>query len=234
MISVVTWLWNEGFRDYRPEHINACALMFKRGLSLHHNFVCIADESNGLDAGVNWIQTPEAAANLGKLRSPEGARFPSCYRRLWMFSNAAKVLGDRVLLIDLDLVLTGDITPLFDRKEDFVGWRPHMKWGDAKRFGGGLYLLTPGTRTAVYDKFDGLESIRCARSAGYRGSDQAWISYCLAAQEASWSDDQGIYSIRDIKDGRLPLPEDARLVQFNGPQKPWNSPLPWVQRYWPQ
>jgi hypothetical protein len=231
-LSVVTWLWQEGFRDYGPQHVNSLARMIRARLRLPHRFVCVADDPSGFDAGVEYFPTPATALAVGRLRNPEGPRFPSCYRRLWMFSETARALGELLLLLDIDLLATNELAPLIDQPHDFVGWRPRMKWGNQARIGGGIYLLKAGTRTHVWNRFKGAESILEARRAGYRGSDQAWLSYCLAATEASWNDRAGIYSIRDLRNGRDPLPADARLVQFNGPQKPWNSPLPWVKDHW--
>lgn len=232
MIAVVTWLWQEGFRDYSAEHVNVLARMIKRRLSLPHRFICITDSHEGLDNGVTWFPTPEAVTSLRRMQSPEGGRFPSCYRRLWMWSDAARELGDRVMLIDIDLTAHAELTPLFDRRADFVGWRPRAQWGQPTRYGGGLYLLTPGTRTHVWTSFDGNKSVRTARANGFRGSDQAWISFALGHAEDVWPDDAGLYSIRDIQNGKLPLPRDARLVQFNGPQKPWNTQLAWAREAW--
>lgn len=232
MKSVVCWMWNEGFREYRPEHVNALAKMIQRHLQEPHRFICITDETEGFSADVEVIPTPEAAKRLAQMKSPEGGRFPSCYRRLWMFSEEAKILGDRVLLIDIDLVVVADLAPIFDRPEEFVGWRPFRDWGNQCRFGGGIYLLTPGTRTEVWTEFKGAESVLKARKAGFRGSDQAWLSYMLGHREKYWGRDSGIYSIRDMKGTEQILPRDARLVQFNGPTKPWASPLPWVRQHW--
>ena len=176
--------------------------------------------------------TPPEAAEIGALRSPEGGKFPSCYRRLYNFSDGAKAFGERLLCIDVDTVPCGNWAPLFESKEDFVGWRPLRTWGKQLRFGGGLYLLTAGSRTDVWTDFHGAPSIAAARSAGFRGSDQAWISYKLARHEPYFGRHAGIYSIRDLSNGRLPLPKDARMVHWNGHQKAWTSSLPWVLEHW--
>ena len=226
-------MWNDvhlGDRPYAPEHVNALRIAVARHLPLPHRFICVADSYEGFDAEVEVILTPPEAKEIGELRSPEGGRFPSCYRRLWNFSEGAKVFGDRILCTDVDWVPTGDLAPLFDRTEDFVGWRPLKCWGKNMRLGGGVYLLTPGTRTEVWSTFRGPPSIAEARRAGFRGSDQAWISYKLGGTAAVYGRDAGIYSIRDLDNGQQPLPTDARMVHFNGHQKMWTSPLPWVSR----
>jgi hypothetical protein len=234
MLTIVCWLWNEGFRDYRPEHACTLRKMIARHLSIQHRFVCIADDTQGFDAETEVIETPVAAKGLGALRSPEGERFPSCYRRLWMFSEEARVLGDRVLLIDVDLVVVKDFACIVNRDEDFVGWRPYRDWGAQMRYGGGIYLLRTGTRTSVWHDFHGATSIAKARSKGFRGSDQAWLSYKLGPNEPYWDHAAGIYSVRDFSP-LTALPNGARIVQTNGGQKPWSASsrsVPWIAENW--
>ncbi len=235
MLSIVTWLWDEpGNRKYRPEHVNVMQRMFARTLTVPHRFICVADEAKGFAPEVEVVITPPAALEAGRLRSPEGPRFPSCYRRLWTFSDeACSVLGERVFLTDIDIVLTGDLAPVVSRDEDFVGWRPLARWGKRDdRIGGGMYLLKTGTRTRVWSDFNGAKSIAVARGHGFRGSDQAWLSYCLAGKEVCWPQKSGIYSIRDMKGMEHKLPGDAIVVHFNGATKPWDSPIKWVREYW--
>jgi hypothetical protein len=203
--------------------------MVARHMRGPHRFICVADSAKGFDKDVEVVITPKAAAKIGQHRSPEGSRFPSCYRRLWTFSKDATVLGDKVLLIDIDLIVTGDLAPLFSRPEEFVGWRPYRDWGTKLRFGGGIYLLKTGSRSHVWDDFQGSASIQRARSLGFRGSDQAWISHKLASTEKYFDRSSGIYSIRDLDRVNPKLPSDARIVQFNGPVKPWASEIPWVR-----
>jgi hypothetical protein len=152
-----------------------------------------------------------------------------------MFSDEARVLGERVLLIDIDLVVVADLTPIFDPPQEFVGWRPFRDWGNQCRFGGGIYLHTPGSRAHVWNDFNGSRSIAQARAAGFRGSDQAWISFKLSGQETYWGRESGIYSIRDFRTEQEALPPDARLVQMNGPVKPWAPEaqrISWIRQHW--
>jgi hypothetical protein len=235
-VSIVTWLWHDGSpraNEFCPAHVNVLRKMIARTFSLPHRFICVADSKEGFDPEVEVFIAPPEAVRVGQHRTPEVSnRFPSCYRRLWMFSPEAKALGDRVMLLDIDVVVLRDLAPLFDRTEDFVGWRPFRDWGNQKRFGGGIYLYRTGTRNHVWETFKGQPSILEARRAGYRGSDQAWISYRLAQTEPYYERDSGIYSIRDFKTPCAEPPSDARIVQLNGPCKPWKSDLPWIKANW--
>ncbi len=234
MISVVCWMWPGPLRTFLPEHVNVLGKLVARHLTIPHRFICVTDSAEGLAPHVTWFETPPEAKAMGLHQSPEGPRFPSCYRRLWSFSKEAAVLGDTLLVIDIDLVVVGNIDHLFDGDEEFVGWRPYRDWGAKLRYGGGIYRLRTGTRARVWENFKGGESIRLARRADFRGSDQAWISYELTkgnAVERYWDRAAGLYSVRDLSPA-LHLPRDARLVQFNGGVKPWQSPVGWVRQAW--
>lgn len=223
-------------RAFKPEHVNRLAQLFKKHLPVEHRFVCVADDPKGFSADVHVIETPLKAREMAGWRSPEGNRFPACYRRLWAQSaDAAKVLSERCLLIDADLIPVRDLSPIVLRDEPFVGWRPFRDWGRKMRIGGGIYLFSPGANAQVWDAFvqHPRAVITEARNAGFRGSDQAILSYYLADKVPVYGRDSGIYSIRDL-DTAHNLPKDARLVQFNGPIKPWEyrGPASWVAAHW--
>ena len=227
-------------RCFKPAHVIQLAKRVREVLPIPHRFVCITDEiPEGLTSvshDVHWIQTPEAALAAGDLRSPEGNRFPSCYRRLWAQSKeAATILSDWVMLIDIDLTPIDDWSRLIRPEIPFVGWRPYRDWGKKLRIGGGIYGFKPGAQLEVWDEFirNPRAAIAAAANAGFRGSDQAWLSYKLAHKVPIYGRGDGIYSIRDLGASHT-LPKDARLVQFNGPQKPWSyhGPADWVAKYW--
>lgn len=233
-VDIVCYLWKgpDERRVFAPQHVNVLASMFKRHLRRPHRVICISDETEGFDEGIVVWRTPPAAAALAGLPTLEGPRFPSCYRRLWTFSReAADQLNPRVMVVDIDLVVLRDISHLFCFDAPFIGCRPLMTWGNQQRVAGGMYLFRPADMTRIYDDFDS-EAPMLARRAGYRGSDQAWISYCVGPNVSIWPGDAGLYSIRDMRNGKEPLPSDAAVVQFNGPIKPWDSPLPWVRDNW--
>ncbi len=223
-------------RSFKAEHVNRLQELFALHLPVPHRFVCIADDTEGFNAKVTVIKTPEAALAAGRIRSPEGNRFPSCYRRLWAQSEEAKaVLSERVLLGDIDMIPVNDLLPIVDRAEPFVGWRPFRDWGKKTRIGGGLYLYTPGAHVKVWTDFikNPHAAVAEARNAGFRGSDQAWLSHKLAGKVPVWGRDSGLYSIRDLGADHA-LPADARLVQFNGPDKCWSyrGRGSWVAKHW--
>jgi len=228
--SVVTYKWTPqvGYRStYGPEQVNTLYRMVQRHYPHPHRFICVTDDPTGIDPNVEIVQLWN---DFGHLESPHGRKNPSCYRRLKAFSpDIAKTFGKRFVSLDLDCVISGDLTPLWHRAEDFV------IWGDTNprtAYNCSMYLLTAGARPTVWQTFDPDRSPAEAKRAGCWGSDQGWISYCLGPKEAKWTRADGVYSFRnDLKPhGRL-LPKDARIVLFHGAVDPWShcaQQLPWV------
>lgn len=250
MNTIVVWVWS-GERSYTMRHAEALAEMLRKTQTDHeYRLVVIADEPSPID-GVEVIRTPPAALEMASVRTPESSNFPSSYRRLWLFSDeAAEVIGGTALQVDIDLVPVASWRHLFELRPEapFIGWKPGMKWGvREKRVGGGTWRLRLGTHPEVWDDFarDPEAAKAEARTAGYRGSDQAWISHKLAAGCAIFDPGAGIHSIRDYTRDRghrrgiviESLPADACMVHFNGPEKPWHasswSAHPWLADHWP-
>lgn len=232
-VTVVCWKWRPppGFwTEYDAGHVHALRAMVARHYRRPHEFVCITDDPRGLDPSIRVIPLwPDHAG----LPGPHGV---SCYRRLRAFAaDAADWLGPRIVSLDLDTVLVGDVAPLWDRPEDFV------IWGDTARgtpYNGSMWLLRAGTRRPVWETFDPATSPARARALGYIGSDQAWIGACLGPSEPKWSAADGVYSWRvHVKRAGGALPPDARVVFFHGREKPWAAALqaryPWIAAHYP-
>ena len=235
-LTVVTWLWAGQKKAFLPEYANRLASMFGRCCTIPHRFVCITDfPADKFESRVDVVRMPESAQSMRGIRSPEGAGFPSCYRRLWVFSDEARALGERILSVDLDVVLTGNIDHIAALDAPFVGWVPGDNvWNGRRRYGGGLYLLRTGAHPEVWRDFNGVQSIRAARRAGYRGSDQAWLNFKLYGRSARIPSDAGVVMFRPWakRPERLPVGRVC-MVQFSGPRKPWNhTHVSWVKKHW--
>lgn len=227
MLDVCCFKWaTPGYRStFGPETVNTLARMVARHFHREHRFTCITDDPAGIDPTIRVIPLWKDWAHL---QSPHGGGNPACYRRLKLYSPEARtIIGERILALDLDVVITGDVTPLWDRSEDFV------IWGDTAPgtpYNGSMVLMTAGCRAQVWETFDPIESPKAATKLGYWGSDQAWISCCLGPNERIWTWQDGVYSFRNhmIVRGRPGiLPSGARIVIFHGKFDPWE---PEVQR----
>jgi hypothetical protein len=243
MLDIVCWKWKPrtAYRSqFGPDTVNTLMRMVARNLKMPHRFTCITDDASGIDSAVRVIPLWNTFAEIP---SPAGPRNPSCYRRLRMFSpEARELIGERIVSMDLDTVITGDVTPLFDRDDDFIIWggqgiQPRSPvpfcW-----YNGSLMMLKAGTRTKVWTEFNPSLSPALAHRANSRGSDQGWITHCLGTGEKIWTSKDGVYSYRNhVAVNKNTLPSDARIVAFHGAHDPWMPEVqranPWIKEfYW--
>lgn len=235
-LVVVSWKWKQVLTNPRinftADHVNTLRRMVERNYPHPHKFVCITDDPAGIDPEVTVIPLWSDYANLS---NPGGPHKPSCYRRLKLFSKGIESLvGRRFVSLDLDAVVVGDLSSLWNRPDDFV------IWGDTAKgtpYNGSMFLLTAGTRSKVWDDFDPVESPQMGRRLRYIGSDQAWIGASLGPNEPKWTAADGVYSYRNellLKGNRLPA--NAKIVFFHGRHKPWHSEIhggiEWVRKNW--
>ena len=236
-LTFVCWRWRPptGYRStFGPETVYALRDMIRRHYDRPHRFVCVTDEPEAL----RGIETIPLWADCANIPSPIGHSYPSCYRRLKVFApDAGDLFGPRLVSIDLDMVIVRDITPLFDRPEDFVIWG-ESDFPKTTPYCGSLWMLKTGSRPQVWTEFDRKSSPKRAWQAGCRGSDQGWISFILGPKEATWTRKDGVYSYRKhITQMHNHLPADARMVVFHGKTDPWSHKarqIPWIAQHYPQ
>lgn len=263
MISFVCWKWRDARngRLFSSSHVNVLAAMIGRNYRAPHRVICITDEPEGLDRG---LVTPVAMPVTGfehlinpsettqRMRAAMPARrmgrrliagrpgrgpkpFPSCYRRLWVFSAAAReLLGDRIFSLDIDVIVVGDLVPLVDRTASFVGWcDDRFGW---RKIAGGAYLLKTGAHQEVWSEFDADRSPALAAAAGNGGSDQAWMSYKLYPPPQHWSSADGLLKLKWTPANADKPPDGARLVFTSGESPPWDAHVqrryPWITSHW--
>lgn len=222
VLTIVCWKWEQsGYRvRFSADQVNILARMIKRNYKKPCQLICITDDPKG----IKEMDTIPIWDDHERVPNPSGKHLPSCYRRLKIFDpKVAEELGaTRILSIDLDVVITGDVSMIFDRPDPFVGWKvPGVFVPEV--YNGSMFMFTPGHYSWIWETFDPVKSPILAKQAGYQGSDQAWLSYCLKAREPGWGKHDGVYSYpRDVRTV-MGLPAQARIVIFHGARKPWDS-----------
>jgi hypothetical protein len=216
VLNVVLWKWrNSGnWKHYDAGHVNRLARMLAAHLRVPHRVVCFTDDAGGIDESVKCLPLDSAAAPI-----PRFERMPlrNCFRKLGLFNPAMRdIAGERLLQIDLDTVIVGDITHLAERVEPMVIWRSPSVGKKGFALNTSLVLLTAGSRADIWDTYcsDPEGVARAAQLAGWTGTDQAVVAH-LAPEAATFEESDGVISFRDhLKGGMRGLPPDARMVSF--------------------
>lgn len=229
MLTVVCFKWRTpGYRGvFDSSHVNTLRDMVARHYPDPHRFVCVTDDPRGIASGIEILPLWDDYANVP---NPTGGGRPTCYRRLKLFSaDAGDVFGDRIVWLDLDTVICGDLRPLWNRPEPIVLWRnPQNLWP----YNGAMGMLNAGARPHVWTDFHPIRSPAQTHAARYRGSDQAWLSFKIPG-EATWSEADGVYYIGSMPNrDRRSLPGNAKIIFFTGGDPPWKSPIPWAREHY--
>lgn len=240
MLQVVLWKWDQpGFRmSYTAEHVNVMCSMIRRNLNgTPHRIICITDNNDG----ITECETAHLWRDLDDTPNRSGRHLPSCYRRLKLYDpKTQKDLGidkgDRILGLDLDSLITGPLREIVKTEGRYVGWQlaghehPFV-------FNGSFQMFDAGDLEHIWKDFDPKVSPWTASNAGFRGSDQAWLSYNLVGKEGSvgleWPE-VASYPLQNRIQGVLKT--ETRIVFFHGSEKPWTPNAifntPWIERYW--
>jgi hypothetical protein len=224
-LTILTFLWGSKYSLY---YVDRLAAGIRRHLTQPYRFICIHDRG-----GAGWTADYEHHP----LPDPGLAAIPGCFARLRTFSPAWQhqlgiAPGERIVWLDLDLVVTGRLEPLFDRDEDLV----ILQGANASNpcpFNGSVLMLRAGAHARVWSDF----SPAAAKAIPYHSfpDDQGWIA-AKVPRAAGWQAGvrSGIYAF--AKPGwpkGLSLPAGARIVAFPGGRDPSDyAYLDWIKTHW--
>lgn len=224
MLTVSTWLWGD---KYTVEDV----MKLRRGIARHltqpHRFLVMTERER------EW--EPPESVERHAIKDPDLLRHKGCFARLRMFDSGwqkNRGIDDRLVCLDLDVIIVGPLDPLFDRPERFV-----ILAGANSRnpcpYNGSVIMLRPGHNEIVWSLFS--YEAACKLKFYEYPDDQGWLAHMLP-NEATWQCGRksGIYGF--MKPGWITgdvLPEQARIVAFPGARQPSNfMHLDWVKRNW--
>ena len=209
---------------YGPEYVNILYAMVKRNITIPHKFVCITDDPTDLTPGIHILPMQESIV--------EG-----WWHKLTLFKPTIGDLTGRILFLDLDVIITGNIDCFFIDKDFSI----IKEWILNRGFNSSVFLLEIGKYTHVWDSYKA-ELDKNQRTGkikgqirGYNG-DQDWITEQILNPH-TWPMEWVPSYKYTCQDG---LPEGSKIVIFHGKPNPpdaikgWKrwGPSPWITKYW--
>jgi hypothetical protein len=236
-LTVVCWMWNGAGKpsvpywrhsvyDYR--HVNALQQMVARHYAKPHRFVCVCDDPTNIEC---------ETIPLGDWNLHLPGIIPGTWTRLRAFApGMSEVLGPRYVSLDLDCCIVGDLSPIFDRTEPFLGWLSKGKRDLPCIYNASLWMADTEAFPELFTTFDAKRSPQLMEKLGYVGTEQAWMSYKLGDRQPAVTWREGVVSYRfQVRANKGRLPDDARIVFFHGPKKPWHlRHHAWVRKNYPE
>jgi hypothetical protein len=226
MLAISTWLWGE---KYSVQDIYKLKRGIVRHLKQPHRFLVMTERER------DW--TPPDGIERHAIKDPELLSVQGCFARLRMFDygwQQNRKIDDRLVCLDLDLVITGGLDVLFDRPESFVifaGANSH----NPCPFNGSVMMLRPNCHGEIWNDFS-LQNIQQIPFYEFP-DDQGWIAHKLP-NAATWQcgKKSGIYAFMKPTTAQWigqGLPDRARIVAFPGARQPKDfQHLNWVKQNW--
>ena len=212
-------------RRYSARYVNVLCHSVRRNLSFRHRFVCLTDNAKGLDEDIETFPLIEMPVPKGHRRHP--------WRKLMAFSpqlsEEYKIHG-RVLFLDLDLVITGNLNDLFLCPGRFLiirDWRRNFRLRKALGIctivgNTSVYRFEAGGQSQIWrnymkdpqgacDDYPNEQTFVTRYAKGLQFLPQEWCVNFKRQIMPSWF-------LRGVRMARLP--KDSRIVVFNGTPKP--------------
>jgi hypothetical protein len=242
-VNIICIKWGT---KYGPDYVNKLRSMVQRHLKRPHRFVCLTDDTNGIDPSIETKPIPMVGFDEFDQRKPW--TFGHGWLKLTSFASTLYDLEGRTLFLDLDIVIVDSLDPFFDAQADFTvikEWDKKDETGNTS-----CYLFTIGAHAdaLAYLKNDYPQSVANVRN------EQEFITQFVARQgrlaywPAEWC--------RSFKRHCMPkglmswfaeptIPGGARIVIFHGKPNPpdaiagisgkWYRRVPptrWVAEHW--
>lgn len=236
-VTVLCMKWGT---KYGPEYVNRLHAMTRRHLGAPHRFLCLTDDTAGLAPEVETAPIAELPPIPARERG---------WRKLAAFSPAAAArLGDRVLYLDLDVVVIGALDPFLDHPGAFPMIRD---WYHPIRIVGNssVFRFRPAERLVLFEQFCRTVDDVVRR---FRNEQEFLTAYLQERGELSfWPSDWapsyrvGCLPTWPLRAWRTPTPPpNARVIVFHGAPKPPDAiagrkglfqtyrPATWIADHW--
>lgn len=201
---------------YGVEHVAALASMLQRHGG--HTLTCVHSGFE-MPAGVRGIRMPDEVVALDDYLP-----------KLWAWSPELQCqMPGRYAVIDLDVVILGDIAPALATDE------PILLWDSAKDepYNTSLFTLEAGYGHEVWTSLSPARLASAKRLADRWTGDQSWVAFVLGNRVPTFGEDSGIIRYRPSLHREAP-PFGTRAAFFCGPFCPRTeqSKSRWVKRHW--
>jgi hypothetical protein len=221
LITFVTWLWGD---KYPAEYVYRLKSAIARNSYQPYRFLCVTDHDL---PGVYTTPIPD----------PDLTEHKGCLARLRLFDEVWQEemgipVGERVVNLDLDLIVTGEIDGLWRRGVSFAILKG-ANIANPCPFNGSVFMLRAGEHTEVWNRFS-LDALATIKRYEFP-DDQGWLWHMIPDADG-WKAGiaSGIYAFqkRGWTSGDQ-LPANAKIVAFPGKRDPAQyTHLEWVQRHW--
>ncbi len=184
---------------YNSAYVNVLADMVERNCSLAADFICFTDDPTGLNEGIDVRELPGGLEGW--------------WNKIYLFKPDLFPPKTRVVFLDLDVVVTGRLEPLIDRKGIATDWQQGG-------YNSSVMVWDSGEYEGIWNNFN-------PEIAKKMFGDQDWITTFGGWDEfpVGWIASYKIHSMKWPPTGSI-------IVAFHGDPKPHEINEGWVPEMW--
>lgn len=245
LVNVVCFKW--GTR-YGAHYVNNLYAGVKKHLLLPFRFLCVTDDANSLDEGIETVPIPG---------NPGIPGWPNVFLKLLITADGFANLEGPTLFFDIDILITSDIDCFFDympgKNIIIHNWIERRKTLFRKRpeiGNSSVFRFEAGQSQYICDTFMNEKERAIDRSVFV--TEQAFLTYAM--KERHWWPEEWVRSFKYNSVPPYPLnlfkaptlPPGTRILVFHGRPDPDQAivgfrarhatrhslPAPWVEKYW--
>ena len=254
-VAVACVKWGTRFG---PDYVNVLFRAVGEHMGYAHRFVCLTNEPEGIDPGVEVMAVPEFGVPQAEWKRG------GCWPKVALFAPGVFADDEIVLYLDLDLMVVGALGPFIDLVRKRPAFYTLREWNPAfwrilpvehrpdRGSQGSVYVWRAGAQRHVFHHF---RANTAYIRANFR-SDRFYLP--KIAVGASYLPYDWTVSFKNVCVRPWPLnrvlpprrpPQEAKILVFHGRPRPidlmrapgvrWGSkrrsgtePVPWVREYW--
>ena len=241
MKNILCIKWGD---KYDASYVNKLYRMVSRHITPPYRFVCLTDDTTGIEDGIETFPIPE----FNRKKAFKEPKRDGGWKKLLTFSSPLYDLEGTALFLDLDIVIVGNIDGFFEPKGDFFiiqDWlRPNLTGNSS------VYRFEIGKHEDIITYF--LENEKKIRSS-VRNEQEFLSAYMKEKDSLQYWNDSLVKSFKRhcmfsgirgwLK--RPILPEEAKIIVFHGHPTPDQAiagdsgkwfrkvlPSKWVAEHW--
>ena len=204
MQNIVTVKWGT---KYGSEYVNKLHNMISRTARVPFNITCFTDDPVGILSGIKIL--------------PLNNDLPIWWNKVYLFCEQNGLRpGEQYLYLDLDTLITGDISPLIEYDGDFLILRdfgvvkePDSFRGYESRFGSAIMSWKHGVWSGLWEAFDSHKDMWMRTCEG----DQNFLEQVLDHRAVDIVQEKWPGWARSYKyECYHEVPKDTRIVCFHG------------------
>lgn len=221
-VTVTCIKWGDKFPPY---YVNRLYAGVKRFMDRPFRFVCFTEKPQDIRPEVEIFPLPEVPFEDEMVRAMTTGKRRGAWRKVTMLKPGAGNLSGRCLGMDLDVVVTGPLGPLFDYKPGKLCMGRDWLERRRRRVGGhgSVFRFEPERHRYLYDEF----AADVAKAVAFKGEQKYTSMTAYRHGDLEYFPDGWICSFKRQAIPFFPLnfvlkprlPETCRVMCFHGTPK---------------